>query len=68
MGIKRVVCGPDRDGRNVFLHDGPPREVTAGDGSDPISYAWASAGRVRSTEDRAADLDPFNFRLAPGSR
>jgi quercetin dioxygenase-like cupin family protein len=74
--MKRVILGPDADGKNVILHDGAPYEVSLGSDADPadasdeasekISYAWAAPEPVHSTEDLAAGIDPFNFRLQPG--
>ena len=74
--MKRVICGPGPDGRNVVLHEGPPRAVGPDAGSDlaeaseqageSMFYAWAAPGPVASTDDFAAEMDPFNFRLGPG--
>jgi quercetin dioxygenase-like cupin family protein len=74
--MKRVILGPDGDGKNVILHEGAPHEVSIGgdpevadaadEAGEKMSYAWAAAEPLTSTEDLVAGIDPINFRLRPG--
>lgn len=73
--MKRVICGINDEGRNVFLHESPLR--TIGQGSEELEatseaagevlyVAWAARNTERSTEDYATILPDFGLALAPG--
>lgn len=73
--MKRVICGRNAEGRNIFLHEDTPRPLGVDAAKSPASpkpartaiyVAWAAREAKPSIEDYAAELSDFNLALSPG--
>jgi mannose-6-phosphate isomerase-like protein (cupin superfamily) len=73
--MKRIVCGPGIDGRNVVVHQGAlhrvgpddPELAAASEASgERMQLAWAAPRPVSDPEDVTGRFTDLNLQLAPG--
>lgn len=73
--MKRIVCGPGPDGRNVVVHQGALRSVGPDDpelaasseaAGERMTLAWAAPRPVSDTADVTASFTDMNLHLSPG--
>jgi mannose-6-phosphate isomerase-like protein (cupin superfamily) len=73
--MKRIVCGPGPDGRNVVVHTGalhrvgpddPELAATSEAAGERMSLAWAAPRPVADTADVTGRYTDLDLHLAPG--
>jgi quercetin dioxygenase-like cupin family protein len=73
--LKRIICGVGESGQNTVLFEGIPRVVgrasqrpdgSPGAPSEVIYLGWAASPPDSGTDDQAAAIEDFHFKLNPG--
>lgn len=73
--MKRIICGVGESGKNTVLFQGTPRamgaenqelEASSEAASQRIYLGWAASALDGSTNDYAAEIQDFHFKLSPG--
>jgi quercetin dioxygenase-like cupin family protein len=73
--LKRIICGVGENGQNTVLFEGPPHVVERASQrpegslkapSEVVYLGWAASPPDSGTEDEAAAIEDFHFKLNPG--